>query len=87
MTRHFIAIADHSAEELTYLLNLATELKARYKHGDRENCLAGCNAIMIFEKPSSRTRISFEVAINQLGASSIYIRPEDMEDQLDTGNP
>ena len=78
MTRHFLELADYSAEELSAILDLAAELKALYAAGQRRCILDGKTVILLFEKPSSRTRISFEVGINQLGGSSIYVKPEDI---------
>jgi len=53
-------------------------LKALYKSGQRDLCLAGKNLAMLFEKPSLRTRISFQVAMTDLGGSPIYVKPEDI---------
>jgi len=78
MTKHFLELADFSAEELTELLDYSTKLKQLYKSGRRDTCLAGKTMILLFEKPSSRTRVSFEVAMTQLGGSSIHVRPEDI---------
>lgn len=77
MVKHFLELSDYSSNELNALLDLSVELKALYRNGNRDTCLLGKSVMMIFEKPSSRTRISFEVAINQLGGSAIYARPDD----------
>ena len=76
--RHFLELSDYSAGELETLLNLSAELKRLYGDGGRDVCLTGKTMAMLFEKPSSRTRISFEVAMAQLGGASIYIKPEDI---------
>ena len=76
--KHFLSITDCSAEELNELLDLSSSLKKLYKNGGRDVCLAGKVLAMVFEKPSLRTRISFSVAMSDLGGSSIFIRPEDV---------
>jgi ornithine carbamoyltransferase len=76
--KNFISINDCSAEELRELLNESAELKKLYKGGGRDLCLAGKVLAMLFEKPSLRTRISFHVAMTDLGGSAIYVKPEDI---------
>ncbi|MGA2093134.1 MAG: ornithine carbamoyltransferase [Sedimentisphaerales bacterium] len=76
--RHFLCISDCSTEELNELLDLSSSLKKFYKTGGRDVCLAGKVLAMVFEKPSLRTRISFQVAMTDLGGSAIFIRPEDI---------
>ncbi len=76
--KHFLCISDCSAEELNELLDLSGSLKKLYKGGGRDVCLAGKVLAMVFEKPSLRTRISFQVAMTDLGGSAIFIRPEDI---------
>jgi ornithine carbamoyltransferase len=76
--RHFLGIEDCGSDELRGLLALSAELKKLYKSGGRDPCLAGRTLVMLFEKPSLRTRISFEVAMNDLGGYAIYVRPEDI---------
>ena len=76
--KNFISINDCSAEELRELLDLSTSLKKLYKSGGRDLCLAGKVLAMLFEKPSLRTRISFHVAMTDLGGSAIYVKPEDI---------
>ncbi len=77
MAKHFLAIKDYSSDELKKMLDLTVELKQLYRDGGRDTTLAGKSIIMIFEKPSSRTRLSFTVGVTQLGGSVIYVRPED----------
>jgi len=60
------------------LLQLSSELKKLYKAGNHDLCLAGKTLAMLFEKPSLRTRISFHVAMTDLGGSAIYVKPEDI---------
>ena len=74
----FLAISDFSSDELKALLAESRSLKALYKSGQRDLCLAGKNLAMLFEKPSLRTRISFQVAMTDLGGSPIYVKPEDI---------
>jgi ornithine carbamoyltransferase len=78
MVKHFIEIEDYSVEELRLLLAMSVELKELYRSGQRDTCLAGKTMVMVFEKPSSRTRISFQVGMAQLGGTAIYLRPEDI---------
>ena len=76
--KDFICINDFSSQQLEELLNLSSELKALYKAGKRDLCLAGKDLVMLFEKPSLRTRMSFQVAMTDLGGSAIYVKPEDI---------
>jgi ornithine carbamoyltransferase len=76
--KHFLCISDCSIDELNELLDLSISLKKLYKSGGRDVCLGGKVLAMVFEKPSLRTRISFQVAMSDLGGSSIFIRPEDV---------
>jgi ornithine carbamoyltransferase len=76
--KHFLTINECSADELNELLELSSSLKKLYKTGGRDVCLAGKVLAMVFEKPSLRTRISFQVAMSDLGGSAIFIRPEDI---------
>jgi len=74
----FLAISDFSSDELMNLLEESRSLKALYKSGQRDLCLVGKNLAMLFEKPSLRTRLSFQVAMTDLGGSPIYVKPEDI---------
>jgi ornithine carbamoyltransferase len=76
--KNFLSINDCSAEELCELLSESVKLKKLYKGGGRDVCLAGKVMAMLFEKPSLRTRISFHVAMTDLGGSAIYVKPEDI---------
>ncbi len=76
--KHFLSINDCSVEELSELLKLSGQLKRLYESGSRDLCLAGKTLVMLFEKPSLRTRISFEVAMTDLGGDAIYVKPEDI---------
>jgi ornithine carbamoyltransferase len=74
----FLAISAFSSDELQNLLDESRSLKALYKSGRRDLCLAGKTLAMLFEKPSLRTRLSFQVAMTDLGGSPIYVKPEDI---------
>ena len=76
--KDFLSIIDCSAEELQELLAESEELKKLFKGGGRDVCLAGKVLAMLFEKPSLRTRMSFDVAMTGLGGSAIYVKPEDI---------
>ncbi len=75
MTRHLLTILDVSREEIEALLARARELKALHAQGKNPTPLAGKTVAMIFDKPSTRTRVSFEAGIAQLGGASIYLAP------------
>jgi ornithine carbamoyltransferase len=76
--KDFISINDFSPEQLKELLAESSRLKKLYKSGGRDLCLTGKTLAMLFEKPSLRTRISFEVAMTDLGGNVIYVKPEDI---------
>lgn len=76
--KDFVAIAECSTQELHELLDASGSLKAFYKSGKRDLCLTGKTLVMLFEKPSLRTRISFQVAMTDLGGYTIYVKPEDI---------
>jgi ornithine carbamoyltransferase len=76
--KDFLSIIDYPAEMLKELLRLSAELKNLYKVGGSDSCLAGKTLAMLFEKPSLRTRISFQVAMTDLGGNVIYVKPEDI---------
>ena len=73
--RHFLTLKDYTPEEITYLLDLAAELKAKKKAGEPQPVFAGKNIALIFEKTSTRTRCSFEVAAHDLGMHVTYLDP------------
>ncbi len=85
MTRHFLRLRDYSKDELDDLLTLAAELKARQKAGVEHHLLKGKTLAMIFEKASTRTRISFEVGIFQLGGHGLFISSSNS--QMGRGEP
>ena len=73
--RHLLTLDDYSPEELTYLLDLAAELKAAKNEGREEQRLVGKEIALIFEKDSTRTRCAFEVAAYDQGAHVTFIGP------------
>jgi ornithine carbamoyltransferase len=89
--RDFLTVHDYAPDEIGALLDLAVELKAAQKAGIAHAVLAGKAVGMIFTKTSTRTRISFEVGIAQLGAQPLYLNANDIqlrigETMKDTGN-
>lgn len=82
MVKDFISLADFSGDELLELLDFADALKAKQKAGERHHLLAGKTIAMFFEKPSLRTRVTFQTGIFQLGGQSIF-----METELGTREP
>ena len=76
--KSFLAINDCTTDELHELLELSSQLKALYKSGGRDTCLSGKVLAMLFEKASLRTRVSFQVAMSDLGGTAIYLKPEDI---------
>ena len=73
--RNFLKLLDYTPEEMTYLLDLAAELKDKKKKGIQVDTLRGKNVALIFEKTSTRTRCSFEVAAHDLGMGTTYLDP------------
>ena len=73
--RHFLKLLDYTPEEIDYLINLAAELKQKKKDGVLHRELVGKNIALIFEKTSTRTRCSFEVAASDLGMHPVYLDP------------
>ncbi len=73
--RHFLTLLDYTPEEIQYLLDLAAELKAKKKSGELHDMFRGKNIALIFEKTSTRTRCSFEVAAHDLGMGVTYLDP------------
>ena len=73
--RNFLKLLDFTPEEITYLIDLAAELKAKKKQGILHDTLRGRNVALIFEKSSTRTRCSFEVAAYDLGMHATFLDP------------
>lgn len=83
--KHFLTLKDLTPAELKLLIQRAGELKKLHKHGDIYQPLKGKVLAMIFEKSSTRTRVSFESAMIQFGGGSIFLSPDDT--QLGRGEP
>jgi ornithine carbamoyltransferase len=78
MKRDLITIADLSADDIAHLLEVARRLKAALQAGETHRWLRGKTLAMIFEKPSLRTRVTFETGMHQLGGVAIYLGPADI---------
>ena len=74
--RHFLTLKDFTPEEIRYLLDVSKELKEKKKKGIMEKPFEGKNIALIFEKTSTRTRCSFEVAAHDLGMGVTYLDPK-----------
>ena len=85
MTRHFLRLTDFSREELLGILALARDLKDRLRRGEPHRLLEGRTLAMLFEKSSTRTRVSFEVGMFQLGGHALFLSPRDT--QIGRGEP
>ena len=83
--KHLLKLSDWSAEEIKEALDLADKLKAQKKAGIEHHILKGKTLGMIFEKSSTRTRVSFEVGIHDLGGSGLFLSSRDL--QIGRGEP
>lgn len=83
--RHFLTLSDFSAIELLAVIDRAIDLKAMTKRGEIYTPLQNRSLAMIFEKASTRTRVSFEVGMTQLGGHALFLSPNDS--QLGRGEP
>ena len=83
--RHFLTLLDLSTEELQGLMRRAIELKAKQHAGELYQPLRGKVLGMVFEKSSTRTRVSFEAGMSQLGGAAVFLSPRDT--QLGRGEP
>lgn len=83
--RDFLKLADFTPDELLYLIDVSADLKARLKRGEAHKFFPNYTAAAVFEKPSTRTRTSFQAACAHLGMMSFYMRPQEM--QLGRGEP
>ena len=79
MKRDFLSLADFTRAELEEILHLSATLKRDLKAGKQPPLLGGKSLAMIFEKPSLRTRVTFEVGMTQLGGSAINLTPKDIQ--------
>ena len=78
MKRDFLALADWSADQIWHWLELAIELKKEHRLGGNRPLLAGKSLAMVFQKPSLRTRVSFEMGMAHLGGRALYIGPDEI---------
>ena len=76
--RHFLTVADYSSSELQDLLNLAIRFKEEWKSGGNSPILKNKTLAMIFQKPSLRTRVSFDMAMRHLGGDALYLSPAEI---------
>ena len=74
-----LTLADFSQEEIYYLLDSALKLKESHQNGEKSDVLKGKTLAMIFEKSSTRTRVSFEAGMAQLGGSGLYLNGQDLQ--------
>lgn len=79
MTKHLLTLADLAKEEFEAFFKRAIELKEKQKNGIAEPLLAGKSLGLLFDKPSTRTRVSFETAMIQLGGSPLFISSKDTQ--------
>ena len=77
--RHFLSLLDFSSEELKSLISHAIDVKQRLKQGISHTPLTGKVLAMIFEKSSTRTRVSFEAGMSQLGGHAMFLSPKDIQ--------
>jgi ornithine carbamoyltransferase len=83
--RDFLALMDYTKDEIDYILDTAADMKVRLRNREPHALLPGRTAMMIFEKLSTRTRISFQAACAHLGMQSFYTMPEQL--QMKRGEP
>ncbi len=78
MKKDFLAVSDFTPAELQDMLDLAVRLKTELKSGENQKLLKGKVLAMIFQKPSLRTRVSFDMAMRQLGGDALYLSPSEI---------
>lgn len=83
--KHLLKLSDLTSDEIFSLLDLADKLKYEKKHGIPHPILAGKTLGMIFQKSSTRTRVSFECGMYQLGGSALFLSSRDL--QIGRGEP
>jgi len=79
MKKDLLSLADLSAEELWHILNVALEMKEEWHGGGNQPILMDKSLAMIFQKPSLRTRVSFEMAMHHLGGKALYLSPDEIQ--------
>ncbi|MFB0920324.1 MAG: ornithine carbamoyltransferase, partial [Oscillospiraceae bacterium] len=83
--KHLLKLSDLTPEEIVGILNLADQLKYEHKNGIEHHYLKGKTLGMIFQKSSTRTRVSFEVGMYQLGGNALFLSSRDL--QIGRGEP
>jgi ornithine carbamoyltransferase len=83
--RHFLSLGDYSKEEILFLIHRSQEMKCGTPGPGLPMPLQGRTIGMIFEKPSTRTRVSFDVGVHQLGGHTVFLNPKDI--QIGRGEP
>ena len=83
--KHFLTLTDLSSEELHYLMERAQFMKSNIRLNSHSKLMSGMTMAMLFEKTSTRTRVSFEVAASQFGGHALFLAPGDS--QLSRGEP
>jgi ornithine carbamoyltransferase len=78
MVRHFLNLTEYSADDIRRLLQLAQQLKKEWSSGGNRPILKGKTLGMVFQKPSLRTRVSFEMGMRHLGGDALYISPNEI---------
>jgi ornithine carbamoyltransferase len=78
MKKDFIAVSDYSPEELQGILDLSVDLKKERQAGSNKPILKGKVLAMVFQKPSLRTRVSFDMAMRHLGGDALYLSPAEI---------
>jgi ornithine carbamoyltransferase len=76
--RHFLSLADYAPDDLTDILNLAIRMKDEWRHGGNPPIFEGKVLAMVFQKPSLRTRVSFDMAMRHLGGDALYLSPSEI---------
>lgn len=77
MIRHFISLLDLSPDELLSVLDRADEMKKEVKAGQTSQTMQGKTLALLFDKSSTRTRVSFETGMNQMGGNALFLSPAD----------
>ncbi|MBL0403852.1 ornithine carbamoyltransferase [Microvirga aerilata] len=80
-TRHFLDLSDFSAAEIRHLLDVGSEIKAKRRRGEKakDRPLEGKTLAMVFDKPSTRTRVSFDVGMRELGGETLMLTGKEMQ--------
>lgn len=77
--RDYLTLKDYTPDEIKYLIQLSVDIKKKEKNGERDHPLKGKSLAMIFQKSSTRTRVSFEVGMYQLGGNALNLSPKDLQ--------